>query len=137
MLFFKKEKIHCGGEGCIEVKKKDSLFSKAYLYYERPTYELILQYEWDYTNFLQSDTERKALEKAQKESYAMVAKKIFLPYAKKIFLRSNGFVDGKGNFIDHLSVVEQFEHIEKYRGYTLIDMATKAFQVDVTSKKKF
>ncbi|GAG39655.1 unnamed protein product, partial [marine sediment metagenome] len=83
MLFFKKEKIHCGGEGCIEVKKKDSLFSKAYLYYKRPTYELILQYEWEYTTFLQSDTEREALQKAKKESYAMVAKKIFIPYAKK------------------------------------------------------
>ena len=134
---FNKKPIKCGGVGCIEVSVKKPFGRKGYLYFNYPTYEEILKFEWNYTNWLQNDTERTALNKAKDESYAMAAKKLFIPFAKKIFIRSENFTDDKGNSIDELPIEEQFNILQKYYGYTLVDMATEAFKVQLESKKKF
>lgn len=138
-LFTPKRPFICGGEGYIEVV--DALGRPvAGMWYRRPTSDEKLDYVYQQQHALANSEERlrevqEAGDKAKK-CHEIIWRDLCLPFAETVFLRSWGYVDGKGGKLAPLGKDEQFVHLKEHQAHHLVDMVGIAFSAAGVVKKK-
>jgi len=140
-LFARKPQMICGGTGCVAVCDRLGR-EMARLYFRRPESDEILTYVYEQQNAivgkesklreLQSINQDKQLNKM----HEMLVHDFYLPWAEKIFIRSEGYLDGDKKSIDKTDAPEQFAILKRFYSHNLIDMTVAAFEREGSVKKK-
>lgn len=136
--FRKPPRLLCGGEGTCEVLANGKVCGT--ISYREPTSNEKLDYAYQFQSILNTESQLKEIsdsENKRKKIHEILVKNVGIPFSKKIFLRSTGFLDDKGKPIDSLPADEQFNFIEQYFGFALIELTTIAFETNNAIKKKF
>jgi hypothetical protein len=109
------------------------------MWFMRPDSEMRLNYVYEMQEGISSEENLKKIKASKnrpKACHSLIVNEIAIPFAEKIFIRSEGYVADDGKPLETKSRVEQFEHLKKYHSHNLADMTAKAFEVDGTVKKK-
>ena len=133
----KKKKLICGGETFCEVVDNHGRIV-AKLYYERPNYDMKISYIYELQSVGSDKARLKELsiEKSMsKQCHDLVMNECCIPFAEKIFKRSQGYITQDKEPIETLEPKIQFEFIKSYYAHNLIDMVTIAFGVNESVKK--
>jgi len=136
---YKPEKGFCGGEDCLDIVGRFGKKTGQKIYYNRPTSDAKMTYNYDYDNLLQGDEKLKQISK-QKNQFADMAKRlmevVFVPYSQPIFTRCEGFVDGNGKPLEKRTPEEQFYLLKHYHSYYFADLCREAYSITTKVKKK-
>lgn len=140
-FFTPQKNFICGGEGFIEFV--DALGRvKSKIYFMRPDSDMRLNYAHEYQDKTANDKQLREIKADQdkggntsKKIYQIIIRDLFLPYAEKIFSRSEMYCDENRKPIDNWEKEKQFALIKKYYSHHLINMVTTAFGDDSTLKK--
>ena len=133
----KKKKLICGGEAFCEVV--DNLGrSVGKLYYERPNYDMKISYIYELQSVGNDRGKLKLLSTeapTSKQCHDILMSECCMPFAEKIFVKSEGYTTKDGENIEDLNKEQQFDFIKTYYAHNLIDMVTIAFGINETVKK--
>ena len=126
-LFKKKKPFRCGGERCIEFVGGGR---SSHIYYRQPNGDEQLNFahttlESEQSNLKQLDTDLNVY-KMQR----LAREKKFIPFAKRIITRIEGYVDENGKDIKDVA------YVEKYYPHHLDVVAIRGYEVDDKYKKK-
>jgi len=131
----------CGGVGCVAVLDRLNR-EVARIYFRRPNSEEILTYVYEQQNIV-GDSESRLREIQQTKSdkqvnkiHEVLVRDFYLPWAEKIFVRCEGYVDSNGKSLDTAGDKAQFDALKKYHSHSLVDMTAFAFEREGSVKKK-
>lgn len=133
-----KKRIICGGEGAIEVIIDGKVCG--IIKYRRPTSDEKLDYLFVSQKGLGTESQLKEItdsENKDKKCFEILIRDLSIPYAKKIFIGAEQFIDDKGKPIESNSADVQFCLLEKYWSHALVDMVAIAYAAEGVVKKKF
>ena len=137
--FFKpRSRIICGGEGAIEIVINGK--TCGIIKYRRPTSNEKLDYLFQTQKGIGTESQLKEIKGANdkgKKCFEILMRDLSIPYAKKIFLNAEIFIDDKGNPIENNKPDKQFDLLEKYWSHALVDMAAIAYATEGVVKKKY
>ena len=126
-------------EHCCEVK--DGSRTVAWVYYRQPTSDEKLEYLWEMKNCLVSEDHLREIKEAKFKSakcHQLIVRDIAIPFGKKIFKRSHGYIDAKDmRDIDIKPPCEQFDFIAKWHSNHIVDMTAFAYEIEGIVKKKY
>jgi hypothetical protein len=138
-LFIKRNSGVCGGVEYIEIEGRYGVPTDMKIYYNRPTSDLVISYEYDYKNLIENDSKLRDISD-DKTKYSEMAEimidKLYAPYVKRVFGGCKGFFDENKKPLEKKSVECQFEALHKYYSYYFIDLCTIIFEVNTRVKKK-
>jgi len=128
-LFRDKKSFKCGSESCIEFKGSSGELS--HIFYRQPTGDEILNFAHE--ALANDESELRVLSGKELDTaklHEIARRKKFVPYAKKVITRWDGYLDKDGKGVKDLSfLIEYFPH-------HLETVAYWAFDVRDTHKKK-
>lgn len=135
--FIKRKPFQCGG--LAHVRITDSLDRTiAKIYYRRPTSEEILNLSWELAK-IESDKEVVSeIDGAKNKMLAIhseLIKKIYVPFAEKVFEGVAGEIESNGEKIETLSKAQQFESLKNYYSHVIVDFCSVAYQKEGIVKK--
>jgi hypothetical protein len=126
-----------GGEGLCEVVIAGKVCGT--IRYRRPTSDEKLTYSYELQHGLGTEAQLKELAKAgdkARKCHEMMIRDISIPFAKKIFLGCEGFIDVSGKAIGELPADEQFNRVKEYYSHALVDLVAIAYTTEGAVKKK-
>ena len=125
--WLKKDKpFKCGGERCIEFVGGGRT-SK--IYYRQPTGDEQLNFVHTTIESEQATLKNIASDINALELQRLTRQKKFIPFAKKIITRIEGYTDESGKRAN-------LDHVEKYYPHHLDVVAIRGYEIDDTHKKK-
>lgn len=136
MWWMKKKGYDAGQEECLERKDKDGRCAS--IYYRRPTDDEILQYVFDSTEIKSlnestlKDITKSIEEKPKSKLLALHEHRmnvLFLPYAKKIIIRWEGYFRNSKE-------ITEYSDLEKYFSSHVSNVCAFAFRATDSYKKK-
>jgi hypothetical protein len=136
-LFRHKTRLNCGGEGYCVIK---DFYGREMgrLYYQRPDSDMRFDYTYALMNSLATEPRLREIESAvdkTKKSHEIMIRDLSLPFAQKLFVRSEGYKDDAGRKLEAMSKEEQFKHIAKYYVHHFISMVSEVFTPESVLKK--
>jgi len=138
-LFVKNNSSICGGVECVPIEGRYGSTTKMKLFYERPTSDLIISYEYDYKNLIENDAKLRTISD-DKTKHAEFATRmidvLYGPYTKKVFHHCEGFFNENEKPLEKLPKDEQFELLKKYYSFYLVDLCSIVYEVNTRCKKK-
>jgi len=133
----KKNSLICGGVGEIEIVGQFNKYLGS-IFYKRPEYSDKLAFELEFQAHKLDEVSLKKINQSSDaiiQTHNEIADKLYMPYAEKIFLRSEGFKDNKKP-LSNYSRGKQFQILSKYYKNCLIELVESVFRVSTRSKKK-
>jgi len=136
-LFSQKTKPICGGQGrCDVVDGLGRVVAK--IWFARPDSDLQLEYVYAMQESLSNQKEILKFSKSSggvKEFHKDVYLNKTIPFAKKIFIKSEGYKTDTGEDVGLLESDEQFNHIRDFHIHHLADVVSVAFSNVYAVKK--
>ena len=132
--------IPCGGEIRFDIlDMSNRLIASIWLL--RPDSAMKLNFVYETQNGLSSESNLRELQNTPKEDKAKKCHEIMwrdlcIPFARKLFVRSNGFNDENGKPLSILPKENQLQVIEKWYTNVLVDAVLYAFNDGLHVKKK-
>ena len=135
-LFTKPIPLNCGGVGQVNIFDKNDKVTGT-LFYTLPTANQKAEFMYLYQNICDRTVIKKLKEakNPQAKLWENAVEDNVLPFAKNIFLKSEGYCIN-GDPIDDLEKDKQYEIIGKYYSHHIIKMVEIAFDEAYTVKKK-
>lgn len=141
-LFSPKKRLYCGGEGRIDIV--DALGTVvSSLYFVRPDSDMRLNYTYKYQELSTSTVYVKEIEEDKEKGgnvstklHEIIDRELFVPEAKRLFVRSVGYFDENKNPIDGWDKDRQLEMLLKYWRHHLSKMVAIAYEDTTDFKKK-
>jgi len=139
-IFAKKVSPSCGAEESVNVVDRFGR-TVARLFYRQPSGDMRLEYIDCRIGLLDESESISSIKNAgagheTKAIYKLYRDELFLPFAERIFIRSEGYRTDNNKPVDVLSKSEQFEWLKKYYPDNLSDMTVIAFEPKYSVKKK-
>lgn len=138
-VFVKKDRLYCGGSNLCEVTDRlGRVLCK--IYYTRPDTDMVLEYVYAMQTCLTDETDVEKLISSKEKGFTFhkeIYLKTILPFAEKIFLRSEGYLDENGKKIDKQEKDVQYQYIKKYFSSHLAQLVTIAYSQEYSVKKKY
>lgn len=128
----------CGGEGAIDVVVNHKVCGT--IRYRRPTSDEKLDYLFQTQKGLGSESQLKEIKNSDnkdKKCFEILIRDLSIPFAKKIFISAEIFLDDNGEPIENNKNDKQFELLKTYWSHALVDMVAIAYAAEGVVKKKY